>query len=107
MKRMVMVSLLAGCCYAADYPQTQLSNGQIRVTVNLPDAAKGFYKGTRFDWSGVIENVEYQGHSFYGLWFQKTDPAVHDFEYRGADIVAGPCTAITGPAEEFGVLGYD
>jgi hypothetical protein len=104
---MLITGLIAGCCYAADYPQRQLNNGQIRVTVNLPDAAKGFYKGTRFDWSGVIENVEYQGHSYYGLWFQKTDPAVHDFEYRGEDIVAGPCTAITGPAEEFGVLGYD
>jgi hypothetical protein len=92
---------------AADYPQKQLDNGQIKVTVNLPDPVRGFYRGTRFDWSGVIENVEYRSHSYYGRWFQKTDPSVHDFVYRGADIVAGPCTAVTGPAEEFAVLGYD
>ena len=41
------------------------------------------------------------GHTFYGRWFQGTDPAVNDFEYRGADIIAGPNTAATGPAEEF------
>lgn len=92
---------------AADYPQVQLDNRQIKVTVNLPDAARGFYRGTRFDWAGVLENVEYRGHRYYGRWFQQTDASVHDFVYRGADIVAGPCTAVTGPAEEFGVLGYN
>ena len=36
---------------------------------------------------------------------------MHDFEYRGADIIAGPNTAATGPAEEFNTgnkaLGFD
>ena len=47
------------------------------------------------------------GHSYYGPWFTQTDPTVSDFVYRGAEIVAGPCSAITGPVEEFTVLGYD
>ncbi|HTS62667.1 MAG TPA: hypothetical protein VMH28_11630 [Candidatus Acidoferrales bacterium] len=96
---------------AAEPPQAELSNGSLRVKVYLPDAANGFYRATRFDWSGMIETVEYGGHKFYGRWFQGTDPAVHDFEYRGADIVAGPNTAATGPAEEFNTnnkgLGFD
>jgi hypothetical protein len=103
----VLLGLVLGMGSAAEYPQMQLDNGQIKVTINLPDPAKGFYRATRFDWSGVIENVEYQGHSYYGRWFQKSDPGVYDFVYQGAEIVAGPCTAITGPAEEFSELGYN
>jgi hypothetical protein len=79
--------------------------------VCLPDADTGFYCGTRFDWSGVIGSLRFAGHEYYPQWFQRTDPRVHDFIYDGADIVAGSCTAITGPAEEFVAngkgLGFD
>jgi hypothetical protein len=96
---------------AAEPPKAELSNGTLRVKPYPPDAANGFYRATRFDWSGMIESVEYGGHKFYGRWFQGTDPAVRDFEYRGADIIAGPNTAATGPAEEFNTnnkgLGFD
>jgi hypothetical protein len=96
---------------AAEPPTAELRSGPLRAKLYLPDAKNGFYRGTRFDWSGMIETVEYGGHKFYGRWFQGTDPAVHDFEYRGPDIVAGPNTAATGPAEEFNTnnkaLGFD
>src|SRR5579863_9190772 len=96
---------------AAEPPQAELKNGSLRVKLFLPDRASGFYRATRFDWSGMIETVEYGGHRFYGRWFQGTDPAVRDFEYRGADIIAGPNTSATGPAEEFNTndkaLGFD
>ncbi|MGA8596144.1 MAG: hypothetical protein WB676_15610 [Bryobacteraceae bacterium] len=92
-------------------PQTQISNGVITAAIYLPDAQKGYYRGTRFDWSGVIGRLEYAGHNYYAPWFTKTDPTVIDFVYRGQDIVAGPCSAITGPVEEFSwggkALGYD
>ena len=96
---------------AAEPPKAELSNGPLRVRLYLPDAANGFYRATRFDWSGMIDTVEYGGHKFYGRWFQGVDPKVNDFEYRGADIIAGPNTAATGPAEEFNTgneaLGFD
>jgi hypothetical protein len=96
---------------AGEPPAAELRSGPLRAKVYLPDAKNGFYRGTRFDWSGMIETVEYGGHTFYGRWFQGTDPAVRDFEYRGPDIVAGPNTAATGPAEEFHTnnkgLGFD
>lgn len=93
---------------ASPAPQTEITNSSIRARIYLPDAQNGFYKGTRFDWSGVIGALEFDGHDYYPQWFQRTDPAVHDFIYDGNDIVAGPCTAVTGPVEEFVKnLGFD
>jgi hypothetical protein len=96
---------------AAAAPEVEITHGPIRVRLYLPDANTGFYRGTRFDWSGVIGSLEYAGHQYYPPWFQRSDPNVHDFIYDGADIVAGPCTAVTGPAEEFTTdgqgLGFD
>ncbi len=92
-------------------PQAAISNGVLQVGLYLPDPNKGFYRGTRFDWSGVIYSLEYGGHQYYGLWFTKTDPKVIDFIFQGSDIIAGPCSAITGPVEEFSsqgkALGFD
>jgi hypothetical protein len=97
--------------WAGAPPSMEITNSLIRAQVFLPDALTGFYRGTRFDWSGVIANLEYAGHNYYPPWFQRTDPKVRDFAYEGPDIVASPCTAITGPAEEFtsngGALGFD
>jgi hypothetical protein len=92
---------------AADPPQVEISNGRIKAKLYLPDARNGFYRGTRFDWSGVFASLTYKGHEFYGAWFDATDRTVRDFTYDGSRIVAGPCTAILGPAEEFQIpLGY-
>jgi hypothetical protein len=49
----------------------------------------------------MIGSLIYRGHEYYGPWFQRVDPSVRDFTYDGADIVASPCTAAVGPAEEF------
>jgi hypothetical protein len=92
-------------------PQAEITNGQLRAKLYLPDHEKGYYRGTRFDWSGVINSLEHEGHQYYGPWFTRTDPKVIDFIFDGADIVAGPCSAIMGPVEEFSsnekALGYD
>jgi len=110
---MVFGMLLAGglCGSAQQPPEAEIGNGSIRVRLYVPDAKMGFYRGTRFDWSGVIGGLEYAGHDYYPQWFQRSDPRVHDFIFDGADIVAGPCTAVTGPAEEFVTngkgLGFD
>jgi hypothetical protein len=81
---------------AADYPQAEISNGLIRARLHLPDPAKGSYNGTRFDWSGIIYSLEFKGHEYFGKWYERHDPKIHD--------------AITGPVEEFRTgdagLGY-
>jgi hypothetical protein len=94
--------------YAAGPPQMEISNGVIRAKLYLPDAAEGFYRSTRFDWSGVIHSLVYQGHEYYGPWFSQLDPTVRDFTHRDGQIVVGAVSAMTGPVEEFQrPLGYD
>lgn len=96
---------------AADFPSAEIGNGRIRVKLYLPDWKNGFYRGTRFDGSGMIGSLEYEGHNYYGPWFSRVDARVHDFSYDGAGVVASPCSAATGPAEEFqtngSALGWD
>jgi hypothetical protein len=104
---MSLISSMPLAALAESAPQWPIENSVVKAQIYLPDAEKGFYRGTRFDWSGVIANLQYAGHTYYGPWFTQTDPTVPDFVYRGSDIVAGPCSAITGPVEEFGTLGYE
>ena len=108
---LVGLALTTASCFSADHPKATITNGLVRTNVYLPNAKTGYYRGTRFDWSGVVSNLEYAGHNYYPEWFQHMDPKVRDFAYDGAAIVAGPCTAITGTPEEFvtnkKALGFD
>ena len=103
---MSFLVLSVGSAEAADFPSAEIGNGQILAKIYLPDSTHGYYRGTRFDWSGVLYSLQFKGHDYYGPWFQKTSPTVHDFVYEGADIVAGPCSAISGPVDEFGPVGW-
>ncbi len=79
----------------SDYPKLELDNGKIRVSVYLPDAVRGYYRGTRFDWSGIIERVDTTRHRFYQPLHAVHDPHTHD--------------CVSGPAEEFAMfhpMGY-
>ncbi len=74
------------------FPEADISNGIIHAKIYLPDAKEGYYRGTRFDWSGNIPQLEYNGHNYFGQWFTKYSPEIHD--------------AIMGPVEEFTPLDY-
>ena len=78
---------------ATDFPEADITNGIVKAKIYLPDVTNGYYQGTRFDWSGVIPSLEYKGHSYFGKWFDKYDPKIHD--------------AISGPVEEFVALDFD
>lgn len=83
---------------SSSYPKASISNGLVNAVVYLPDAKDGYYRGSRFDWSGVIGCLAYKGHTYFGVWFPHYDPYLHD--------------AITGPVEEFrsgfeSSIGYD
>lgn len=88
----LMGVLSIGMRPAIDVPEAEISNGLVRAKLYLPDAEKGYYRGTRFDWAGVVETLEYKGHTYHGKWFDTYTPTLHD--------------AIMGPVEEFGPLGY-
>jgi hypothetical protein len=102
---------LAGLLRAAEFPSIEISNGEIRAKVYLPDAKTGFYRATRFDWSGAIGSLEYKGHNYYGPWFSQVDSNVHDFVFEGSRVIASPCSGDSGPVEEFQTngtaLGWD
>ncbi|HEY2013485.1 MAG TPA: hypothetical protein VGH38_08295 [Bryobacteraceae bacterium] len=79
--------VLAARLTAADPPMAEISNGVINAKLYLPDTTDGYYRATRFDWSGQVASVEYKGHKFFGQWFEKPNPKLHD--------------SIMGPVEEF------
>jgi hypothetical protein len=94
--------------YAADYPQATISNGLITAKMYLPDAKNGYYRSTRFDWSGAVYSLQYKGHNYYGKWFDSVDPKVINWVYRDGKMVNGSCGALDGPVDEFQVpLGWD
>ena len=74
-------------------PQVEITNGLITAKLYLPDAERGYYQGCRFDWSGVIFELKYNGHDYFGPWNPIRDPNNHD--------------AISGPVEEFFQIGYE
>jgi hypothetical protein len=89
------------------HPDAEITNGVIRAKIYIPNRRTGFYRGTRFDWSGVLYSLEAHGQNYYGTWFDERDPNVHDFIHQDGKIIAGPCSAITGPVDEFAPVGYD
>lgn len=92
-KALMCVLLFSSLNVFAQYPEATISNGLIDAKLYLPDASKGFYRGTRFDWSGVISSLRYNDHEFFGQWYPAHNPKVHD--------------AIQGPVEAFDPIGYE
>jgi hypothetical protein len=93
----LLACLCAPFLLAEDYPNAQISNGLIQAKLMLPNSRLGSYRGTRFDWSGIISSLQFGEHEYFGQWYEHHDPKIHD--------------AITGPVEEFRTddkgLGYD
>ncbi len=95
------LAALCSLSSAAQHPTATIGNGTVKATLYLPDAKTGFYRGTRFDWSGIVSSLEYAGHSYYGPWYTKIRPDVSDYIYESSDIVTGPCSNMMGVPEEF------
>lgn len=85
--------LVIGAVSLTKSPEAEITNGLIKAHLYLPDPTNGYYRGSRFDWSGVIASLEYKGHNYFGQWFNKYSPTIHD--------------AIMGPVEAFDPIGYD
>jgi len=100
-----LATLMNAQTYPGNYPQTEISNGVLRAKIYLPDTEHGFYRGTRFDWAGIIGSLEYKGHEYFGPFFEKFNPSVSDVVI-GNPIEAGINSSASGPVEEF-VSGPD
>lgn len=77
----------------AQAPEASISNKLITAKLYLPDPKSGYYRAMRFDWAGIVASLKFKDHEFFGQWFDKYDPLIHD--------------AITGPVEGFMPVGYD
>lgn len=94
------LALTLGSCKSNDmnfdqYPFLSISNEEVQMLIYLPDAENGMYRGTRFDWSGVIGSLKYRGHEYFGYWKDTHDPYFHE--------------DLTGPVEGYikPGLGYE
>jgi hypothetical protein len=72
----------------AGYPRMIINNKAAVLTIYKPDSLRGYYRGTRFDWSGIIGKVATGGHTWYG-----------DYTAGSHD----PMTEGTGTAGEYGI----
>ena len=63
----------------------------MQVTLHHP--LEGFYRGTRFDRSGLFKSLLLDGTELCGDWFEHYSPTLHD--------------AVRGPAEEFSLMSFE
>lgn len=70
-----------------------IRNGLVEATLYPPDPEAGYYRGSRFDWSGVVGSLTWRGHRYISRWFPIHDPRNHD--------------SILGPVEAFAPIGFE
>lgn len=76
-------------------PSARLENEAVTLQMYLPDPHHGFYRGVRFDHSGMVFSARWANHTFFAQWHNPPEPSAHD--------------NVAGTAEEFGMeqpLGY-
>ncbi len=77
------------------FPATEISNQWVTMKLYLPDPENGYYRATRFDWSGIISSLQYKGHEYFTYWKSTHDPTIHE--------------DLSGPVESYSTpgLGYE
>lgn len=70
-----------------------IGKGELELTMCAPDIENGYYRGTRFDHSGIFRKITLDGFALADLWFDGYDPYRHD--------------TVCGTSEEFGQNGYE
>ena len=88
-----------------DAPHVAISNGLISARV-YPPGEKSLYKGTRFDHAGVVMHITYKDQNYNDYWFDRYVVDPRDTSRQPAGTVTA-CCAVSGPVEEFAVVGFD
>ena len=89
-----------------DLPHHDISNGIVSAKVYLPGEG-GFYRGTRFDRTGIVANATYKGQDYGRPWFSSYSPHVRDFVWKDEQVTVSTVSAAVGPAEDFQPVGFD
>ncbi len=88
---LVFAAVAAPAAAQVPPPQILLRNRAATARVCLPDPQRGYYRATRFDWSGQVFSLRTLRHEYFGPWYDEPDPLRHD--------------SIMGPVEEFRTAG--
>lgn len=86
---LILSVILIATMSFSKFPHAEISNSLIKATVLLPDEDKGYYRGQRFDWSANMPVLQFGGHNYFGQWFSKYSPEIHD-------VIMGPVEEFTG-----------
>jgi hypothetical protein len=82
---------------ADTYPEHVISNGAVRARVLVPDAVAGYYRSSRFDWSGMVAQVEYAGHTYFAEWQREHSPRGLSHGTGTAEAFGNPAFGLPGP----------
>ncbi|MBL8991793.1 MAG: hypothetical protein JNM63_00535, partial [Spirochaetia bacterium] len=86
----VIFPLIFFCAFpeaSVSYPSLSISNEKLAVLIYLPDPEKGYYRASRFDWSGFVGRIYFAGKAYFSDFVVPHDPT-----FSGAG---------TGIADEF------
>jgi hypothetical protein len=83
-----------------------IGNGVLSAVI-YPPGENAFYRGTRFDRSGVIGSLKYGAQEYYGPWFNAIAPDSRDVSFGPEGVLVSTTSATMGPAEEYAPIGYD
>lgn len=70
-----------------------IGKGGLELTLCVPSFESGYYRGTRFDHSGIFHKIVHEGFAIAEEWFDGCDPYRHD--------------TVCGTSEEFDQCGYE
>jgi hypothetical protein len=87
-------------------PHRDISNGIVSAKVYLPGEG-GFYRGTRFDRTGVVTHATFKGHDYGQPWFSSYSPYTRDFMWKNGQVTVSTVSAAVGPAEDFSPSSYE
>lgn len=96
---------IASAAQMAASEKLTIGNGVLSAVI-YPPGENAFYRGVRFDRSGVVGSLKFGALEYYGPWFSAIDPALRDVGFAPDGVMVSPTSATMGPAEEYDPIGF-
>lgn len=95
MKKFPIAACVFACAlaHALEYKVAKISDGKAEADVCVDVSRNGYYRGMRFSPDGIVFSLNVGGHVYFGSRHDIHSPDLHD--------------GVSGPVEEFLVVGYD
>lgn len=61
----------------SSFPEAHISSSDVDLRIYIPDINHGFYRSSRFDWSGMISSASWNNHEFFTKWTHHKYPIVN------------------------------